>query len=225
MRPSRGIFPTVAVLALGSLPLAGSAQDTRPPSAFAGTWRGPLDTGGGSLTLVFHLTEAAGGGFEGAMDSPDQRATGIPATEVSVEGDTLTFTVAALAMTYSAVLSSDGSTLAGTFTQGPVRLPLTLTRGEAEAPARPQTPALPLPYRSQEVAIPTVEAEVTLAGTLTLPEGPGPFPGAVLVTGSGPQDRDETLLGHKPFAVLADHLTRQGIAVLRFDDRGFGRST
>jgi hypothetical protein len=89
---------------------------------------------------------------------------------------------------------------------------------------RPQHPQPPFPYRSEEVTVESVPG-VRLAGTLTLPQGQGPYPAVVLVSGSGPQDRDETLLGHKPFLVLSDHLTRNGIAVLRLDDRGTGRST
>ncbi|HKJ03814.1 MAG TPA: alpha/beta hydrolase [Longimicrobiales bacterium] len=217
------LIPTL--LSLGVLAGPVWAQNVPAPGAFVGAWTGRLDTGAATLTLVFHVAQARGGGFEGTLDSPDQGATGIPATEVTVDEGTLRFAVANLAVTYVAALSADGSTLTGTFTQGPAPLPLTLTRGEAEAPKRPQNPTLPLPYRSVGVTVPNAAAGVTLAGTLTLPDGPGPFPAAVLVTGSGPQDRDETLLGHKPFLVLSDHLTRAGIAVLRYDDRGTGEST
>lgn len=91
-------------------------------------------------------------------------------------------------------------------------------------PKRPQTPKPPFPYRTEEVVVQSAPG-VRLAGTLTLPQGKGPFPAAVMITGSGAQDRDETILGHKPFAVIADRLTRDGIAVLRVDDRGFAGST
>ena len=90
---------------------------------------------------------------------------------------------------------------------------------------RPQNPVRPYPYREEEVAYENKVQNIHLAATLTFPPGPGPFPGVVLITGSGPQDRDEALMGHKPFLVLADHLTRKGIAVLRADDRGVGKST
>jgi len=105
-------------------------------------------------------------------------------------------------------------------------LPLVLEKGPVPPLVRnrPQVPAKPYPYREEEVAFDSLGG-ARLAGTLTLPQGPGPFPAAVLISGSGPQDRDETLAGHKPFLVLADHLTRQGIAVLRYDDRGFAKST
>ena len=112
--------------------------------------------------------------------------------------------------------------------QPEVELAFVRTRAtaEREARVRPQTPKPPFPYGTEEVTFKNpVAAAVTLAGTLTRPEGAGPFPAAVLITGSGPQDRDQTLLGHKSFAVIADHLTRHGVAVLRYDDRGVGKST
>jgi pimeloyl-ACP methyl ester carboxylesterase len=115
--------------------------------------------------------------------------------------------------------------LKGTFEQRGLKLPLSLNRVEkVSTRKRPQTPKKPYPYSAEEVVFENPKAGIKLAGTLTLPKEGGPFPAVVLVTGSGPQDRDESLLGHKPFLVLADHLTRKGIAVLRFDDRGVGKS-
>lgn len=115
------------------------------------------------------------------------------------------------------------SILQGSFSQGAYRAPVTLWPGRVTLPARPQEPRPPLPYRTQEVTV-LGEGAVPLRGTLTLPAGQGPFPAALLVSGSGPQDRDSTLHGHRPFLVLADYLTRQGYAVLRLDDRGTGGS-
>jgi hypothetical protein len=107
-----------------------------------------------------------------------------------------------------------------------VKLPLVLKKTDKLSEARrPQTPKAPFPYKSEDVTYPNESARIILGATLTLPEGKGPFPAAVLITGSGAQDRDETLLGHRPFAVIADALTRRGIAVLRVDDRGVGKST
>jgi pimeloyl-ACP methyl ester carboxylesterase len=200
-------------------------QDVPEPD-IVGTWQGVLEAAG--LRLVFHVESAEGGGFSGTMDSPDQGDAGIPATSVTFADGTLRFEVQNLGMTYQATLSEDGATLEGTFTQGAARLPLTLTRaaeGESSQPDRPQHPEPPFPYGTEEVRFESLAAGVTLAGTLTTPPGEGPFPGAVLVSGSGPQDRDESLMGHRPFLVLADHLTRSGIAVLRYDDRGVGEST
>ena len=122
------------------------------------------------------------------------------------------------------MLSNDGQEIEGTFTQG-ASLPLTFKRVEKiDALNRPQTPKPPFFYESLDVSYENKAGGVTLAGTLTLPRGAGPFPAAVMITGSGPQDRDETILGHKPFLVIADYLTRRGIAVLRVDDRGVGGS-
>jgi pimeloyl-ACP methyl ester carboxylesterase len=219
----RGLSLGLAVLALGVSDSVAHAQPS--PASFTGSWNGMLDLGAAKLTLVLHVSADPDGGFQGTMDSPDQGAMGIPASEVVVEGRTLRFAVAPLGVSIAAELSEDGDTLTGRFSQGPTEIPVTFSRGEAAAPDRPQNPSLPLPYRSEEVTVPNSGADITLAGTLTLPAGTGPFPAVVLVSGSGPQDRDESLLGHKPFLVLSDHLTRAGIAVLRYDDRGVGGST
>ncbi len=124
-------------------------------------------------------------------------------------------------------MKNDFSALEGTFNQNGVQGLLSLAQVKDEATLvrrRPQMPVTPYPYREEEVTFDNSEACVILAGTLTIPEGAGPFPAAVLISGSGPNDRDETIAGHKIFLVLADHLTRQGIAVLRFDKRGVGDS-
>jgi len=115
-------------------------------------------------------------------------------------------------------------TIQGEWSQMGQSLPLVLVRGDGDEARRPQEPQPPFPYEEEEVRYPNPEAGIHLAGTLTLPPGPGPFPAVALITGSGAQDRDETIMGHKPFWVLADHLTRHGIAVLRSDDRGVGES-
>jgi pimeloyl-ACP methyl ester carboxylesterase len=123
-------------------------------------------------------------------------------------------------------MNKDGTAIEGEWKQGPATLPLTLKRVEkAEEVRRPQHPKKPYPYREEEVTFENKKAGVKFAGTLTLPKSKGPFPAVVLITGSGAQDRDETVFAHKPFLVLADHLTRKGIAVLRVDDRGVGGST
>ncbi len=122
-------------------------------------------------------------------------------------------------------LNAAGTEIAGTWTQGGA-LPLVLKKVEKlTRPARPQEPKPPFPYRAEHVAIVNAAGQAVLDGTLTVPEGKGPLPAVVLITGSGAQNRDEEIFGHKPFLVLADHLTRQGIAVLRYDDRGVGKST
>lgn len=232
--PSAALAALV-LLAAVSAPAAPLAAQAADGSRWVGDWGGTLQAGPTELPIVFHITEGDEG-LSATMDSPAQGAFGIPMDAVVVAGDTLTLSLRAAQARYQGVLQADG-TVAGTWTQGPAALPLNLAPVEAGAEAvdpdvpvipdpatRPQTPKPPFPYGSEAVRFPNPAGDFELAGTLTLPQGEGPFPGVVLVSGSGPQDRDETLLGHKPFAVLADHLTRNGIAVLRYDDRGVGRS-
>lgn len=213
----------VAILALA----AGSAAAQQPAPAeerFVGAWQGALQAGPNVLRLSLTVARDSAGRLTGELVSVDQGGAKVPAT-FAVRGDTLGVTMPSVGADYAAVISGD--TLAGIFRQGGGALPLQMTRGTAPAtpapPVRPQQPKPPLPYRTSEVRFESAPG-VRLAGTLTLPNGPGPFPAAVLVSGSGPQDRDETLLGHRPFLVLADHLARRGIATLRYDDRGVGES-
>ena len=221
VRPDRILLGFILLLVCSGPGLVAQENER-----LVGSWRGGLEVGGGaSLTIVFNISQDAGGAFTGTMDSPDQGAVGIPLTSVSIEGSSVTFSIQAVQGTYTGTLSNEGDQISGTWSQGPASLPLSLVKGDAlPPPERPQEPKPPYPYSSEEVTFRNTEAGIDLAGTLTIPDGLGPFPGAVLVSGSGPQDRDESLMGHKPFWVLADHLSREGIAVLRFDDRGVGSS-
>jgi pimeloyl-ACP methyl ester carboxylesterase len=190
----------------------------------AGDWQGTLNAGGVSLRLAVHITADPDGQFKGTLDSLDQGARGIPLGAIAITDRQVTFTVPAVSGSYTGKLSEDGNTIDGSWSQG-ASLPLVLTRGAPAAPPRrPQTPAKPYPYREEEVTFTNPTAGISLAGTLTIPNGAGPFPAVLLITGSGAQDRNESLLGHQPFLVLADSLTRHGIAVLRVDDRGVGKS-
>lgn len=196
--------------------------------SFVGSWQGVLEVQGIKLRLVFHISQTDGQ-YTSLLDSPDQGATGIPTSETRVAGDSLFISADALRLAYRGKLAAGGKRISGTFSQGSVVQQLELERtGEAElaaaAPKRPQEPRPPFPYLEEEVQFQNEAAGIQLAGTLTLPKGPGPHRVAVLISGSGPQNRDEEILGHKPFLVLADHLTRAGIGVLRFDDRGVGAS-
>lgn len=189
-----------------------------------GNWQGTLDVGAAKLRLGLHVTKNSQGEFSSKLDSIDQGAMGIPVKVTTFTGSTLHLELPNLQATYNGKLSADGSEITGTFLQG-APFALTFKRVETvETLNRPQNPKAPFPYDAQDVAIET-KAGIKLAGTLTLPRGAGPFPAAVLITGSGAQDRDESLLGHKPFLVIADSLTRRGIAVLRMDDRGVGGSS
>ena len=161
----------------------------------AGTWAGVLDVGA-------------------AMNSPDQGAKGIPCSAVkAVQGF------------FKGDLDETAGKMTGTWNQGGASIALQLERGTPVEVRRPQTPVPPFPYRSQKVTIGNEADKVSLGGTLTVPDGGGPFPAVLLVTGSGQQNKDEEIFGHRPFLVLADTLTRRGIAVLRCDDRGVGAST
>lgn len=221
-----------------------SQADTEKPvselpehaSALEGTWQGKLEVSGVSLTVVYHLERSsdAPGGWVARMDSPDQGATGIPVSAVHIEDTAVQLEVAAVAGVFEGNFDADADTIDGTWTQSGQTFPLLLKRAtsaQAYTPARPQEPAPPYPYNIEEVEFaggtPTAGTEVAvkLAGTLTLPKTQGPHPVLVLLTGSGPQDRDETILHHKPFWILADFLSRNGVAVLRFDDRGVAQST
>jgi uncharacterized protein len=208
-----------------SMPLVlhRGALAAEPPQEL---WVGKLTIPGGfDLRIVLRVTRLAGG-LHAVLDSPDQGAGGIPIDTVSFDGGVLKFTSAKLDASYAGKLDATGAQAVGDFTQRNVKTPLTLAKTDKvpERP-RPQTPKPPFPYRAEEVAYDNAAAKLRLAGTLLFPDGAGPFPAALLITGSGPQDRDETLLGHKPFLVLADALARHGIAVLRVDDRGVGSST
>jgi pimeloyl-ACP methyl ester carboxylesterase len=187
------------------------------PTGLDGPWSGRIDAPGSPLQV--RLTFAGDGG---TFDLPAQGATGLPLRDVRVDGTAVTFALPDVPGGASFAGTLDGDTLAGDYTQAGQTIPFTLTRGEPAPPARPQEPRPPFPYRTDEVTFGS--GDVTLAGTLTRPEGPGPFPAVVLITGSGAQDRDETISGHKPFLLLADTLTRAGFAVLRTDDRGVGGS-
>jgi len=189
-----------------------------------GDWYGSLNIQGFELPLVFHISNAETG-FKATMDSPNQKAFGISASSVTYENNILELKVDMAAIVYKASLKDDF--LEGTFTQAGKELPLKLGRKATEKKivTHPQEPTKPYPYYTEDVTFSNPKASVTLAGTLTLPKETGKYPAVILITGSGAQNRDEELLGHKPFLVLADYLTRNGIAVLRFDDRGFGSST
>ncbi|MBN2697458.1 MAG: alpha/beta fold hydrolase [Bacteroidales bacterium] len=190
-----------------------------------GEWNGILKVQGIQLRVVFHI-DRTGEGYGGTMDSPDQGAFGIPVSSVSYEGLELVIRITQLGVEYNGTPGMN-DTITGTFTQFGQSFPLNLTREEPEKEVliRPQDPVEPFSYKSEEVRFENKKEGVTLAGTLTMPDKGERFPAVVLISGSGPQNRDEEVFGHRPFLVLADHLTKNGIAVLRFDDRGIGGST
>lgn len=198
---------------------------TPPLAAQAvGEWLGTLNAGVVKLRLGLHVEARADGALSAVLDSLDQGAK-IPVDTVAFEGGTLRFAIQAIGATYEGALNTGGSAVQGVWSQGGQKMPLTFNRVEKAAVLnRPQNPQAPFPYQSLEVTFRSAAGDVRLAGTLVVPAGEGPFPAVALVTGSGPQDRDETLMGHKPFLVIADALARRGIASLRWDDRGVGGS-
>lgn len=193
-----------------------------------GTWNGTLKAGGAQLRIVFHL-KAAGDSLTATMDSPDQGATDIPVSRVRVRDDSLHLAVTSIGGRFDGAVGPNAQEIDGTWTQSGRSFPLTLERGAVETTKtevqRPQTPSPPYPYDTTAVRFQNKADNVTLAGTLTIPDGEGPHPAVVLVSGSGPQERNAEVFDHKLFLVVADYLTRRGIAVLRYDERGVGAST
>ena len=190
----------------------------------AGSWMGSLDLGNTSLRLVFNLSLVEGDSLVATMDSPDQGATGVPLGEVKLNRDSIRIEAPMLRAFYAGkIISSDS--IRGEWQQAGRRFHLELEKLEgAFVLRRPQEPQAPFPYQVEEVSFKQINEEFSLGATLTLPEGEGPWPAVILVSGSGSQNRDEEVFGHKPFWVIADHLTRKGIAVLRYDDRGVAAS-
>jgi len=188
-----------------------------------GTWEGKLNVGI-ELRIVFHIKMQANGSLKSTADSPDQSAFGLKCDTTILSGDELSIQMLDLGASFTGKMVND-STVDGIFTQGS-EIPLALKKVEKISELkRPQTPKPPYPYKSEDVIYYNTDKSLQYGATITIPEGKGLFPAAVLITGSGAQDRDETILGHKPFAVIADHLSRNGYIVLRVDDRGVGKST
>ncbi len=217
-----------------SLPLVFHRQATwsgarKPSDAIAaaeGVWQGALEGHGMRLRLQLHVTHDDKRQLVAALDSPDQGVNGLPATKVSQKDAAFHFEIPVVGGVYDGTLNAAKTIIAGGWTQSGVEQKLEFRRSDKLFElVRPQNPVKPYPYKEEEITLANAKANVTLAGTLTLPPGPGPFPAAILLSGSGPHDRDESLAGHRPFLVLADRLTRKGIAVLRFDKRGNGKST
>lgn len=189
-----------------------------------GSWQGILQVGKG-LRMVFHFSKNATDQWSASFDSPDQYATGIACSDVHVEGDSLHLQIPAAKGSFRGLFLTD-STIRGEWKQmARYDLSLKKTANPPEIARKRQTPVPPFPYIAEDLEYTSVRTGLRYGATLTLPDGDGPFPAVVLITGSGAQDRDESIFGHKPFAVLADFLTRHGLIVLRVDDRGVGKST
>ena len=226
----------VCVTALLAAPVPGVARqegDGVESTGFVGTWGGSVEADGVEQQIRFVLAEVEGvlQFTEFSMERGNAQVKytydrGDP-FEATVNGDTISMNMSMAEASYTGTLSRVDGKITGAFTQEGRTFPLILDRVDAaEAPAkRPQDPEEPFPYLAEDVTYPNPIGGHTLAGTFTRPASGGPFPVVILISGSGPQNRDGAALGHSPFLVLADHLTRRGIAVLRYDDRGVGGST
>ena len=210
----------VAFVCAVALLVPGAVADA---SSFAGYWDGTIELPGTRLDIRVHLIEGEDGAWSGTIDIPMQGAKGLPLSNIAVAGDSITFVLAGVPGNPTFTGALVGDRIAGPFTQSGQTFAFEIARGTEEAPRRPQDPVPPFPYASEDVTY--ENGDVTLAGTLTIPGGDGPFPAVVLLSGSGPQNRDEEIFDHRPFFVIADYLARGGIAVLRSDDRGVGGST
>ncbi len=200
------------------------AQNNIEKRSVTGSWFGKLNVSAVSLRIVFNLSLTEKDSLAVTLDSPDQGAQGIKIGPVKLNNDKIKISAPLLLGEYNGTIKND-TLIEGTWTQSGTTFPLNLTKlKKALIVNRPQEPKPPFPYLTEDVKFKNVNANIELAGTLTMPNGDGPFPAVILITGSGSQNRNEELMGHKPFLVIADYLTRNGIAVLRYDDRGVGQS-
>jgi pimeloyl-ACP methyl ester carboxylesterase len=214
----------VVAVALVMGALAVEAQQPVAAPSAAGSWAGSITLPPGPMAIAVVLTPDAAGAWSGTIDIPSQGAKGAPLSNIVVNGREVAFAIAGIAGNprFVGTMRDDGQGISGAFSQGAATLAFELKRGVLPVAARPQEPKPPFPYRADPVSYRSTAANIAVAGTLTLPQGNGPFPAVLLISGSGAQDRDSTIMGHKPFLLLADTLTRRGIAVLRVDDRGVG---
>lgn len=205
---------SAALILMAGLTTVAHGQD------FNGSWSGVVNVGPQSLTIVFNIQQT-GDGVDITWDSPDQGAFGLPAT-ATISGNELNVDIPASRASYKGTL--EGETLKGTFTQMDYGFTLNMTRTGEVQNTRPQEAAIEgdtnKPYRNEDVTF--TNDGIIFSGTLSLPSKGSHFPAVVLVAGSGPLDRDEEVFGHKPFLLLADALSRNGFAVLRYDERGVG---
>ncbi|HXH66677.1 MAG TPA: alpha/beta hydrolase [Candidatus Limnocylindrales bacterium] len=191
-----------------------------------GLWQGAVETHGMRLRFQLHISHDTEGELIAALDSLDQGVTGLPANKVTLQDQAFHFEIPSVAGVYEGTLNPTKNAIAGKWSQTSAdNLPLDFKRSDQTLELRrPQTPARPFPYVEEEVTFHGGAEGIELSGTLTLPKGAGPFPAVLLVAGSGPEDRDASLANHRPFLLIADALTRKGIAVLRYDKRGVGKS-
>jgi alpha-beta hydrolase superfamily lysophospholipase len=225
------LFHLVGMLLTG-LMLAGPAQaGSRPQSVLArvadvppldGLWKGPLKVPGGQLEVIFRFVKLTGGEYFCTLDVPLQKVSRMN-VKTEIKGDTVRLYAEEAATRFVGRVSADGKQLAGTWQSPGFKVPMTLVFSPLPAMNAKNVRLTP-PYREEEATFSNLTVNTRLSGMLTIPAGPGPFPAVVLLSDSGPHDRDGTVGDFAPLGQLADYLTRRGIAVLRFDDRGVGKS-
>ena len=200
-------------------------EEKKAETQYTSYWEGKLKVGGMNLPLIVKIYKNADGTSAGHLDSPAQNVKNMPAEKVRLTADSLILSVKAIGGSYSGMLIKDSAIVKGVWKQGSVSLPLNLKKVDKLTELkRPQTPKRPFPYNEEDVVFENPLANIKLAGTFTYPKEGKQFPAVILVTGSGRQDRDENVFDHKIFLVISDYLTRNGIAVLRYDDRGVAKS-
>ncbi len=210
-------------LSLLFLPFIAISSFAQTNASFIGSWQGKINPGV-ELRVIFHITEDGRGGLVATTDSPDQAAYGIKCDTIIINGEKISIKIRKMGGSFEGRMLND-STIGGKIIQQ-IEIPITLKKGVIPIERmRPQTPQPPFPYKSEDIEYTNADGSIRYGATITIPAGPGPFPAAILITGSGAQTRDEDIMGHKLFAVLADHLTRKGFILLRVDDRGVGRTT
>ncbi|MEI8226247.1 MAG: alpha/beta fold hydrolase [Bacteroidota bacterium] len=213
------------VILLNSLLLSQSLSAQNIDKKFiTGSWLGKIAAGAIELRIVFNLSVIEKDSLVATLDSPDQGAKNIKLGPVTFTGETIKISAGAMLAEYNGTIIND-TLIEGTWKQAGTSNVLNLVKlKSAFTLNRPQEPKPPFSYTSEDVTFANDKFNINLSGTLTIPAGTGPFPAVILITGSGAQNRNEEIMGHKPFMVIADYLSRNGIAVLRYDDRGVGKS-
>lgn len=214
------LITILSFLALLAIHLFG-----QPDNSIHGNWLGVLKIPNAELKIGLLISGSNEDDLKVIMNSIDQGVQ-VPMNEVTLTEDTLLVRNPGAGIEFEGVVDLRSQTYSCEFRQGAARFPIIFKKvDQFPRIIRSQEPSPPFPYHQEDVEYENATAGVRIAGTLTIPQGDGPFPAAILLSGSGPQNRDEELFGHKPFLVLADYLTRQGIAVLRSDDRSVGGTT
>ena len=202
--------------------LLASTVSSIAQNNLSGTWKGSLSYMNSPVLDIYYTISVNDGVFTAFLTVPTQGLKNFPLDTVSFDGLKVHLSETKMGSSFKGLFTPTG--ILGDFTQNGIKIPVILTRGEIPLLKRYQEPKKPYPYREEEVVFHNDREDFDLSGTLTIPEGNGPFTAVILVSGSGFQDRNEEVMGHKPFLVIADYLTRNGIAVLRYDDRGVGKS-